>query len=254
MKGLTHLLLCSLATAAAAFNAAPSLAQTGKSYPMEGELTKAIHAAHAHVGDPVSIKLDRPWSSGACALARGAVLTGHITSVQPRSREKSHDASPAPTSSQLAIGFSVACGNGRVQPLTWIALFAPDDQSMADLRGGNPVTTPAMRSSSFGESGGISSNASQGNHADLSNRQSPNLPIDTAAPPEKAHERPAAVADGQVWRLPEIKMDVNAGPEGSTVLSSEKKDVRLPAGSVFILVTPRNTTPQTPAPTAAAPK
>jgi hypothetical protein len=210
-------------------------------YPIEAELIGSLNAAQIKVGDRVLAKIDHEWTYDNCKLPNRAVIRGRITQVTTR---------PTSKLSTVALSFVADCGDGGQQPLTWIALMAPDENANASWHDGKPVLVHAPRSSSFGESSTLGAPpASQGNHADMSNRQAPNLPLLPAEEPDRSHPRPSAVKTGEVWRIPNLLLSVASGPEGSSVLSSSNKVLHLETGSVLVL----SPTPSVYAAASAAP-
>ena len=196
-----------------------------KVYPIQAELVSSLSTAKLKVGDTLLAKLKAEWIYAGCTLPRASAITGHVTALSLRSKT---------SRTTLSLLFDAPCGAADPQPLTWIALLAPDDSALAGLHDGNPVRRQAFRSATFGESGGIGQTGIE-SRVDMTGHQNPNFPVEIGPAPDRSHPRPTSVFTGQVWNLPDLKLDVASGPLGSSVLSAPKKDLHLAAGSVFVL-------------------
>jgi len=218
-----------------------------KIYPLQAELVASLDTGKVKIDDRVLAKLLRDWRDGPCTLPRGSVLVGRITDIGLWSH-------PSKLTS-ISLLFEAPCGDAAAVPLTWISLLAPDDSDLAGLHTGDPLGLRALRSSSFGEGGGLGSPGNtQANHSDLSGRQTPGLPVSLDPAPDRAHPRPTAVSTGQVWRIPNLSLSVSTGRLGSSVLSSTKKDLRVPRGAVLVLSPTGVASAKTSSPSAPIPE
>jgi hypothetical protein len=204
--------------------------------PIQAELLKSIEAGRVQVGDAVYAKVDLAWNNSACKLREGAILKGRIVTETPRSKAEK---------SGIALLFdSGQCGGRDMKalPLTVAALLAPD---------------PSRGSSLYGDQQSPPLNEAVGLGLGQAGTGSPMRSMLAAAqtvliePPR--NKPPQLVMPGQVIGIGDLKLAVGSGPEGSSVLTSEKHNLRLESGSRLLLV-PRVTTEVTqPNPAETAP-
>ena len=193
--------------------------------PIQAELVKAIEAGRVQVGDPVYAKVNLAWNNGACKLREGAILKGRIVAQTPRSR--------AAKSSNIALLFeSGQCGGRDMKPLplTVAALLAPD---------------PVMGSGLFGDRENQPLNEAVGLSLNGGMRSMQSA-ADTAILEPPRYKPPQTVMPGQVIGIADMKIAVGGGPEGSSVLTAEKHNLRLESGSRLVLVPGIETTATTP--------
>ena len=200
--------------------------------PIQAELVKAIEAGRVQVGDAVYAKVDLAWNNSACKLREGAILKGRIVNQTPRSK--------AGKPSGIALLFnSGQCGGRDMKalPLTVAALLAPD---------------PNRGSSLYGDQQSQPLNEAVGLGLSQPGSGSPMRSMLAAAqtvilePPR--NKPPQLVMPGQVIGIGDMKLAVGSGPEGSSVLSSEKHNLRLESGSRLVLVPRVTTEPTEPSP------
>jgi hypothetical protein len=186
--------------------------------PIQAALVKAIEAGRVRVGDPVYARVELAWKNPTCQLREGAVLKGRIVSQIARSKVNK--------SSEIALLFEKGqCGGLDLKPLplTIASVLAPDPNSDTSLFGN-------QQSQPLSEAVGLS----------LGGGGSPMRSVTTAAanvllePPR--NKRPQTVMPGQVVGLGDMKLGVGSGPEGSSVLTSEKHNLRLDTGARLVLV------------------
>ena len=209
------------------FAANPPTART----PIQAELVKAIEAGRIQVGDAVYAKVNLAWNNGACKLREGAILKGRIVSQTPRSK--------AAGSSNIALLFeSGQCGGRDMKPLplTVAALLAPDPVSGSGLFG-DRENQPLNEAVGLSLNGGMRS--MQG-------------AADTVVLEPPRNKAPQMVMPGQVIGIADTKIAVGGGPEGSSVLTAEKHNLRLESGSRLVLVPSVETTATTPTPAESA--
>ena len=183
--------------------------------PIQAELVKAIEAGRVQVGDPVYAKVNLAWSNSTCKLREGAILKGHIVTQTPRSK--------AAKSSGIALLFdSGQCGGRAMKPLplTVSAVLAPEAISGSSLFGDRD-------NQPLNEAIGLSLNG--GMRSMMAAAQTAILEPPRAKPPQ-------VVMPGQVIGLGDVKLAVGSGPEGSSMLTSEKRNLRLESGSRLVLV------------------
>lgn len=111
------------------------------------DLTRGVDAKKCKVNDPVEVKLTQDVKSGTkVVLHRGAKLAGHVTEVQPRSKENPE--------SRLGFVFDKAVGKGG-EEFTFRAVvmaIAPSMQESSTIAG-DPTrlsSGPAMGGQPFG--------------------------------------------------------------------------------------------------------
>ncbi len=193
--------------------------------PIQAELVRAIEAGRVQVGDPVYAKVNLAWNNGACKLREGAILKGRIVAQTPRSK--------AAKSSSIALLFeSGQCGGRDMKPLplTVAALLAPD---------------PVMGSGLFGDRENQPLNEAVGLSLNGGMRSMQSA-ADTAILEPPRYKPPQTVMPGQVIGIGDMKIAVGGGPEGSSVLTAEKHNLRLESGSRLVLVPSVETAATTP--------
>lgn len=187
--------------------------------PIQAELVRSIEAGRVQVGDPIYAKVDLPWNNSACKLREGAILKGRIVTQTPRSK--------AVGTSALALLFdSGQCGGRDMKPLplTVAALLAPDPNRGSSLFGGQenqPLNEAVGLSLGEGYGGGM---------------RSLQAAAQTVILEPSRNKPPQLVMPGQVIGLGDVKLAVGSGPDGSSVLTSGKHNLRLESGSRLVLV------------------
>jgi hypothetical protein len=194
-------------------------APAGERVPIQAELVHAIEAGKVRVGEPVYARVTLAWKNAQCSLREGAVLRGRVVSETRRIKG---------TRSEMALVFeSGQCNGIDLKPLalTFAALLAPDpnrDTSLFSNQESPPLSDAVGLSLSQAGSG------------------SPMRSMLAAAATvlvEPPHDKPPVlVMPGQVIGLGDIKLDVGNGPDGSSVLSSLRHNLRLESGARLVLV------------------
>jgi hypothetical protein len=188
--------------------------------PIQAVLVKSIEAGRVKVGDPVYAKVDLAWNNSACKLREGAILKGRIVTETPRSK--------AARSSGIALIFdSGQCGGRDMKPLplTVAALLAPDPNRGSSLYG-DQQSPPLNEAVGLGLS-------QEGSGSPMRSMLAAAQTVLLEPPRNKP---PQLVMPGQVIGLGDLKLGVGIGPEGSSVLTSEKHNLRLESGSRLVLV------------------
>jgi len=197
--------------------------------PVQAALVKAIEAGRVHAGDAVYARVDLAWDHLDCKLREGAILQGRVVAQTPHVKG---------TKSELALVFeSGQCGGRDMKPLplTIAAVLAPDPNSNSSLYGN-------VQSQPLSEAVGLSLGQS-GTGSPMRSMMAAAATVILEPPVNKP---PVVVMPGQVIGLGSIQLAVGSGPEGSSILSSEKHNLRLETGSRLVLV-PSITTRPTPA-------
>lgn len=197
--------------------------------PIQAELVKAMEAGRVKAGEMVFAKVDIAWKDSVCNLRKGAILRGRVVSESARSKTSK--------TSDLALLFeSGQCGGRDMKPLalTVAALIAPDPSHGSSLYE-NQENQPLSEAVGQGIGGDGSAGAGSGFSSGSGLRSV--LSAAATAYVEPLHYKPPkAVLPGQVIGIADVKLSVASGPEGSSVLSSSRHNVRLDVGSQFVLV------------------
>jgi hypothetical protein len=217
--------------------------------PVQAELVRAFEAGRVKVGDPVLAKVAIKWQGPQCALRQGAILNGRIVAQSIHSKTEK--------TSEIALLFdSGQCDGPDMKPLpmTVAAVLAADPNQDKNMYENQPLSDAV----------GLGLGRDPGPNGVGGSSSGPRSITQAAAtvyvsPPR--YKGPTAVMPGQVVGIRGMKLNVGAGPEGSSVLSVSGHNVRLDAGSQFILVpnlnapTPvaANVAPAAPTPSIPAP-
>ena len=203
--------------------------------PVQADLLQPMEAGRITVGESFLAKVEAEWKSAACSLRKGAILKGRVVSQSVRSKTQK--------ASNVALLFeSGECGGSDMKPLplTVAALVAPDPNRSTNLFGGE-------ESQPLSEVVGLAIGGNSGGGPALGGTSGGNLRSLTGAastayfvePPK--FKPPKAVLPGQVVGIADMKLDVGSGPEGSSILTATRHNLRLEAGSQFVLVASANT-------------
>jgi hypothetical protein len=193
--------------------------------PIQAELVKSIEAGKVRVGDAIYARVDLAWDSSSCKLREGAILKGRVVAQTPRVKG---------AKSELALLFESGQCSGpemKALPLTVAAVLAPDPNRGSSLYG-NDQSVP------LSDAVGLSLGGGGG-----SPMRSMTAAAATVILEPPVNKPPVVVMPGQVIGLGSMKLVVGNGPEGSSVLSSERHNLRLDTGSRFVLVATITSTP-----------
>lgn len=202
--------------------------------PVQAALVKSVEAGRVHVGDPIYARVEFAWSDSGCKLREGAILKGRIVLQTARSK--------AAKSSEIGLLFESGQCDGRDMkplPLTVAAVLAPDPNEKSSLF--NDQQTPPLS-----DAVGIG----LGQERTGSPMRSMLAAASTVLLEPPRNKPPQVVMPGQVVGIGDLKLGVGKGPEGSSVLTSERHNLRLESGSRFVLVPNVNVT--VPAPKASS--
>jgi len=219
LKLLGAIFLALVASPAVASDSSTDASASPNPVPVQAVLVKAIEAGRVRVGDPVYATVDLPWNGAVCKLREGAILKGRIVAQTPRLKG-------AP--SEIALLFETAqCGGKDMKPLplTIAAVLAPDPNRNTGLYGG--VQSPPL-----GDAVGLS----LGQAGSGSPMRSMLAAANTVLLEPPVNKPPVFVMPGQVIGMRNIQLAVASGPEGSSVLKSERHNLRLETGSRLVLV------------------
>ena len=216
--GLAAALVLCWATASAEKIAKPGIT------PIQAELMADLHARLLKVGGTVYARVTVDWNGPGCALRNGAILEAHVVSVVPRIK-------PA-KGSEVGLAFSKAqCGELKLGPyeLLLSAVAAPPENS--DL-GVLSLNLPVKSLSGL-----------NGEMALLSMRESlsVNLRLESQVYLFPLVPR---MQMGDVYGIRGLKLSVGTGPENSSILTSNNRDVSLEKHSLFLLIPAQGTFPR----------
>jgi hypothetical protein len=198
-------------------------------------LDKSVDAKKAKVGSPVVAKIEQPvLSRGKIVAPKDSKIIGHVTQVQARSKGQRQsqlgivfDRVVLKNGSQIPVSFTVqAIGNtARISPLS------PDTSApMAGPLGGNPGMTghpggPPIMGSAADPVGDMSAMGSTGIGGPAG------LPSTRAG--SSAHV--SSSSRGLVG-IPDVTMATEVrGSSQSTLLTSDKRNVKLDGGAELVL-------------------
>jgi hypothetical protein len=189
--------------------------------PIQSELIKSLDVRRIQTGSPVFARVSEDWSWSGCTLRKGAIIEGKVESAQPRGNAK--------RDSELVISFSKAqCGGDEMSPIDLVLAavsWMPDDN--VTLRGQYPIVKRTA-----GPGGGA---VGQSDPKAAFNHQTQALNgIDFRAS-DLFVPRPA-LRPGDVYGIGGIKLRMGAGPRGSSLLYSSKRDVVLDRYTQFLLL------------------
>jgi hypothetical protein len=189
--------------------------------PIQVELLKALESGKVSVGDAVLARVNIAWKTADCGLRKGAILKGRVVAESARSKTNK--------GSEIAILFESGQCDGRdMRPmlLTVAAVVAAARES-APENGQSPSLSEAI---GVGLNGGAGGNSGGGGMRSVSTATA------TALVEPPSQKRPKTILPGQVIGMADVKLSVGTGPEGSSVLTASKRNIRLEAGSELVLV------------------
>lgn len=196
------------------------------------KLTKTVDAKKVKTGDEVEARVteDLKSGNGQLVVAKDTKVVGHITEAQTRSKEQ-HE-------SQIGIAFDHAVlkdGRDVSLPMSIQAIIAP--QSMNPGTGGEdaaaPQPSPAPQPGGMPPSGGGRPGA-MGTGAPPTG--TPNLPAAGSEPAGSSGTHQAITANTQgVIGITDMKLSTAGEETQGSVVSSEKKNVKLDDGTLMLL-------------------
>lgn len=195
--------------------------------PVQAELMADMHAHLLKVGATVFARVTVDWRTADCTLRDGAVLEGHVVSVVPHSKTAK--------GSEVDVAFTKAqCGDTKMGAfeLMLAAMAAPPQNS--DL-GVISESLPSLATGQKGVNGQMVLNS-------MRNSSDYNLQMEA-----QIYQFPVVprMEMGYVSGIPGIKLDVGAGPENSSVLTSKNHDVALEKHTLLLLVPTQGSIPLT---------
>jgi hypothetical protein len=187
--------------------------------PLEAELLAPLDAGKLVRGASVLAKARLDWKSPTCLLRAGSVVSGHIVDFEQRSKQNK--------GSSLTILFDHANCDGHLTPtgFTLVALIITPEQDE-----GRPLLDSGfVNGSAVQVIPGVSKNTGPQARLDAGNALS-------LRAGESSAQGPSHVAAGQVIGLNKVTLSVGTGPEGSSVLTAAKGNIRLERATQFVLM------------------
>jgi hypothetical protein len=182
-------------------------------------LVQTIEAGRTKVGDPVFAKTTIKWQGQQCDLKPGAILEGRIVAIHGRTKTAKI--------SQIALLFESGQCSGRNLkpfPLTLAALLAADPERDANMYEYQPLSDAV----GIGIGGGGSTGRGNSRSVTASATTIYNSP--------SRYKGPTAVMPGQVVGIKGVNLEVGSGPEGSSVVFTSGRNLRLESGFQLVLV------------------
>ena len=205
--------------------------------PLQAELLASLDANKLSVGAPVFAKARVDWNQPACHLRIGSMVVGHIVELQKRSKLNQ--------GSSLTIAFDHADCEGRITPFpfTLFALIATPH-----IDEGIPLADSSTR---FGA-------ASTSPHMGFGGGSAPpplppvSMKDDMSVSGKMTDDQtPKVIQAGQVIGLKKVTLSAGTGPDGASVLTSLKDNIRLEGATQLVLM-PRSTVDPQPDPALMA--
>jgi len=196
------------------------------------ELTKTVDAKKVKTGDEVEARVteDLKSGNGQLVVAKDTKVVGHITEAQAHSKDQ-HE-------SQVGIAFDHAVlkdGQDFSLPMSIQAIIAP--QSVNPGTGG--ADTDALQPSPAAQPGGVPANGggrpgAMGTGATPT--PSPHPPTAGSEPAGSSGTHQAITANTQgVIGIPDMKLSTPGEETQGSVVSSEKRNVKLDNGTLMLL-------------------
>jgi hypothetical protein len=187
--------------------------------PLQADLLAPIDAAKVKRGTTILAKARVDWNNSACHLRVGSIVIGHVIDLEQPSKQNK--------GSSLTIAFDHAECEGSVTPFSFtlfaIIAYPKLDEgvpmvSTADVYGRSGMTTGH---------GGVPMQgpASLGMDSDMLARRG-----------ETKDVTPATIESGQIVGLKKVRLSVAAGPDGASVLSSLKDNLRFEGATQLVLM------------------
>jgi hypothetical protein len=190
---------------------------------LQADLLALLDAAKLTRGATVLAKARINWNNPTCHLRAGAIIIGHVIDLEQRSKQNK--------GSSVTIAFDHAECEGSVTPFSF-TLFAIVAYPKID-EGAPMVSTADV----YGRGGMI---AGRGG-VPMPGPTSLGLGSDMLARREKPKDlTPATIESGQVVGLKKVRLRVGTGPDGASIVSSPKDNVRLEGATQLVLM-PRAT-------------
>ena len=194
------------------------------------QLDKTIDAKKAKVGDPVVLKTLDDIMSGDKEIAPvGAKIYGHIVEVTPHQGD---------TPSTLGIAFDkMDLGKGNEVPFKAVIQAVSHPQESVNLGQNDPMSTPSGAGSSggsYGRAGGMASGGGSNGGAPPT-AGNPGNPADNSGGQQLPRTSNLPVTAQGVIGMSGVTL--GTGPQQESLLTSQKKNVKLEGGTQMIVRT-----------------
>ena len=184
--------------------------------PVEAELLSHITAHTLKTGASVYARVVVDWHGPGCTLERGATLEAEVQAAIPHSS--------AANKSEIALAFRKAqCSKRELEPFTLLlaAVAAPEDSQLGSVTTDLPTV--------FGASSGSGSLRSFDQQVDPLILNVHRFPVTSS------------LTAGSVLGIRGVKLSPGAGPENSSILWRNGRDVELDAHTRLLLILNPNT-------------
>ena len=194
--------------------------------PLQADLLAVLDVAKLTRGVTVLAKARVNWNNPTCHLRVGAIVIGHVIDLEQRSKQNK--------GSSVTIAFDYAECEGSVTPFSF-TLFAIVAYPKID-EGAPMVSTADV----YGRGGMIAGHGG----VPMVGPTSLGLGSDMLARREELKDlTPATIEAGQVVGLKKVRLRVGTGPDGASIVSSPKDDVRLEGATQLVLMPPAAVVP-----------
>ena len=215
--------------------AAPNNAKIAPGSVIPAQLTKTVDAKKAKQGDQVIAKVpqDLPSTSGQVLVPKDSKVVGHVTEVQPRSKEQKE--------SQLGIAFDrLEMKNGEQMqlPMSIQAVIAPPNRNPANAANAGGANEPAPGSPSAG-TGSPTGTGARGGMGQYPSAPPSGAGVSGGAPSGNqptANPQPQITGDTKgVVGIPNLTLSAALDATQGSVMTSEKNNVKLEDGTFLLL-------------------
>jgi hypothetical protein len=204
--------------------------------PVQTELLASLDAGKLSRGALVLAKARFDWNDPTCHLRAGSVVSGHIIDLQQRSQLNK--------GSSLTILFDHADCDGHITPIhfTLFAIIAKPQ-----VEEGIPLADTAARfgAASTNPHFGMGGGSTAPTLAPVNNKD------DMSLRGQSYDKTPSVILPGQIIGLKKFTLSVGTGPDGASVVSALKDNVRLEGATQLVLMPQAATVPD-PTPTLTA--
>jgi hypothetical protein len=168
--------------------------------PVHVELLKYLNVRHVHQGSPIFVRVTEDWSAFGCTLHQGAIVEGKVELASARVQ--------GAKTSQMALSFPNAqCSGMEMTPMNLVLAavsWNPNVETMVPI-----VRVATVGKGTVASMGFVSTGQS--------------------APRPTLHP-------GDVHGIRGLKLEIGAGPERSSMLTSTNHDISLDRQTEFLLV------------------
>jgi hypothetical protein len=199
-------------------------------HPFQAELVSTLEIIRIKLGERVLARVPQEYETDGCHLRAGAMLEGSVVAFTPRTKQQK--------ASSIQVQFDHAdCNNRPSAPFkfTLIALIGAEGDphsSMSGLSEGPPLADDLARGSAMGNDNSASLMAPPS----LRGGQDSSPPTLDNIQARHARQNITHINLGQVIDVPHTRLQVGAGTDGATVITSSNQDVRVEIKSVLVML------------------